>query len=51
MIRPGIADVNSVAIVKDLLEKAEQNVLGIAMNGISAQQRYYDYYYYASSKV
>ncbi|MDH6060040.1 polysaccharide biosynthesis tyrosine autokinase [Chrysosporum bergii ANA360D] len=51
VIRPGIADVNSVAIVKDLLEKAEQNVLGIAMNGISAQQRYYDYYYYASSKV
>jgi len=43
VVRPGVADTNSISIAKDLLEKAKQNVLGIAMNGISAKQQYYDY--------
>jgi polysaccharide biosynthesis transport protein len=43
VVRLGVADTNSVSIAKDLLEKAEQNVLGIAMNGISFKQQYYGY--------
>jgi len=43
VVRPGVADTNSISIAKDLLEKANQNVLGVAMNGISAKQQYYDY--------
>ncbi len=43
VVRPGVADTNSISIAKDLLEKANQNVLGVTMNGISAKQQYYDY--------
>ncbi len=43
VVRPGVADSNSVSIAKDLLEKANQNVLGVAMNGIAPKQQYYDY--------
>ncbi|MDM3849280.1 MAG: polysaccharide biosynthesis tyrosine autokinase [Aphanizomenon gracile PMC627.10] len=43
VVRPGVADTDSVAIAKNVLDQANQNVLGVVMNGISARQQYYDY--------
>lgn len=43
VVRPGVADSNSVTLSKELLEKADQNVLGVAMNGVNAHRQYYDY--------
>ncbi|MEA5575960.1 GumC family protein [Anabaena sp. UHCC 0451] len=43
VVRPGVADSNSVSLSKEMLDKAHQNVLGIAMNGISANEEYYAY--------
>ncbi|WP_373525771.1 GumC family protein [Nostoc sp.] len=48
VVRPGIADADSLSLSKELLEKADQNVLGIAINGVKANQQYYGY---AMSKV
>ncbi|MFK0729840.1 MAG: GumC family protein [Gloeotrichia echinulata GP01] len=43
VVRPGVADADSVSLSKELLEKANQNVLGIAINGIKVGQQYYGY--------
>jgi Mrp family chromosome partitioning ATPase len=43
VVRPGVADTDSVSIAKNVLDQANQNVLGVVMNGISARQQYYDY--------
>lgn len=43
VVRPGIADSNSVSLSKELLDKADQNVLGIAINGVKASQQYSGY--------
>ncbi|MEH1930584.1 GumC family protein [Nostoc sp.] len=43
VVRPGVADADSISLSKDMLEKAGQNVLGIAINGIQASQQYSDY--------
>lgn len=43
VVRPGVADSNSVSLSKELLEKADQNVLGIAINGIKVSQQYSGY--------
>jgi succinoglycan biosynthesis transport protein ExoP len=48
VVRPGVADSNSVSLSKEMLEKADQNVLGIAMNGVNANQP--DSSYYAVSR-
>ncbi len=48
VVRPGVADADSLSLSKELLEKADQNVLGIAINGVKANQQYYGY---AMSKV
>ncbi|MEA5581251.1 polysaccharide biosynthesis tyrosine autokinase [Nodularia harveyana UHCC-0300] len=44
VLRAGVVNTSTIAIVKDLLEKSNQNVLGVAMNGINVKQQYYDYY-------
>ncbi|RUR79685.1 hypothetical protein PCC6912_32210 [Chlorogloeopsis fritschii PCC 6912] len=54
VVRPGVVDADSASLAKELLEKAGQNVLGIAVNGVVDKQKYYgDYHYgnYAKSKV
>jgi polysaccharide biosynthesis transport protein len=43
VVRPGVADADSVSLAKELLEKADQNVLGIAINGVKASQQYSSY--------
>ncbi len=43
VVRPGIVDSNSVIQAKELLEKADQNVLGVAINGIKVNQQYSNY--------
>lgn len=43
VVRPGIADSNSVSLSKELLDKADQNVLGIVINGVKASQQYSGY--------
>ncbi|MBD2503648.1 GumC family protein [Anabaena azotica] len=43
VVRPGVADADSVSLSKELLEKADQNVLGIAINGVKANQQYSGY--------
>ncbi|MEH2364417.1 GumC family protein [Nostoc sp.] len=43
VVRPGVADADSISLSKDMLEKAGQNVLGIAINGIQASQQYSGY--------
>ncbi|WP_353932501.1 polysaccharide biosynthesis tyrosine autokinase [Okeanomitos corallinicola TIOX110] len=48
VVRPGVVDSTSISLSKEMLEKADQNVLGIAMNGINANQQYSAY---ASSTV
>lgn len=49
VVRPGVADSNSVSLSKEMLEKADQNVLGVAMNGVNANQP--DSSYYAVSRA
>ncbi|WP_413171772.1 GumC family protein [Anabaena azotica] len=49
VVRPGVADSTSVSLSKEMLDKADQNVLGVAMNGINANQP--DSSYYAISRV
>ncbi|MDM9383291.1 polysaccharide biosynthesis tyrosine autokinase [Chlorogloeopsis sp. ULAP01] len=44
VVRPGVVNANSASLAKELLEKAGQNVLGIAVNGVAAKQQYYGYY-------
>ncbi|WGV28986.1 GumC family protein [Halotia branconii] len=48
VVRPGVADTDNISLSKELLAKAHQNVLGIAINGIKANQQYSGY---AMSKV
>ncbi|MEH2160643.1 MAG: polysaccharide biosynthesis tyrosine autokinase [Nostoc sp.] len=43
VVRPGVADADSISLSKELLEKGEQNVLGIAINGVKANQQYSGY--------
>ncbi|MBK1988959.1 polysaccharide biosynthesis tyrosine autokinase [Sphaerospermopsis aphanizomenoides BCCUSP55] len=43
VVRPGKVDSTSISLSKEMLEKADQNVLGIAMNGINANQQYSAY--------
>lgn len=43
VVRPGVVDSTSVSLSKEMLEKANQNVLGVAINGISANEKYYGY--------
>jgi capsular exopolysaccharide synthesis family protein len=50
VVRPGVIDSKSISLSKEMLEKADQNVLGVAINGTSANERY-QYYDYAGSKV
>ncbi|MFQ4146224.1 polysaccharide biosynthesis tyrosine autokinase [Chlorogloeopsis sp. ULAP02] len=44
VVRPGVVNANSASLAKELLEKAGQNVLGLAVNGVAAKQQYYGYY-------
>lgn len=44
VVRPGVADSDSISLSKELLEKANQNVLGVVMNGIKVNQQYSGYY-------
>jgi capsular exopolysaccharide synthesis family protein len=39
VVRPGVVDSTSISLSKEMLEKADQNVLGIAINGISANEK------------
>jgi capsular exopolysaccharide synthesis family protein len=43
VVRPGVVDSTSISLSKEMLEKADQNVLGIAMNGINSNQQYSAY--------
>ncbi|MDJ0733715.1 MAG: polysaccharide biosynthesis tyrosine autokinase [Nostocaceae cyanobacterium] len=43
VVRPGVADAASVEQSKELLDKAGQNVLGMAINDSSVNTRYYSY--------
>ena len=43
VVRPEVADADSISLSKELLEKGEQNVLGIAINGVKANRQYSGY--------
>jgi len=43
VVRPGVADSDSLSLSKELLQKANQNVLGIAINGVKVNQQYSGY--------
>lgn len=43
VVRPGVADADSISLSKDMLEKAGQNVLGIAINDVQASRQYSGY--------
>jgi polysaccharide biosynthesis transport protein len=43
VVRPGVADADSISLSKEMLEKADQNVLGIAINGVQVSKQYSGY--------
>ncbi|MBD2294038.1 polysaccharide biosynthesis tyrosine autokinase [Anabaena sphaerica FACHB-251] len=43
VVRPKVVDSTSISLSKEMLEKADQNVLGVAINGISANEQYSAY--------
>jgi capsular exopolysaccharide synthesis family protein len=43
VVKPGVVNSTSISLSKEMLEKADQNVLGMVMNGINANQQYYGY--------
>lgn len=43
VIRPGVVNFDSMSLAKELLEKADQNVLGLAINGVRPSQQYASY--------
>jgi succinoglycan biosynthesis transport protein ExoP len=45
VVRPGLADSVGVNIAKERLEQSGQNVLGIVVNGITADNEPHSYYY------
>ncbi len=45
VVRPGVANTGSVNAAKSLLEQSGQRVLGMAVNGVTADNSYGGYYY------
>lgn len=45
VVRPGVVDSASTIFAKELLEKSGQKVLGYAVNGVSSNNKRYNYYY------
>jgi capsular exopolysaccharide synthesis family protein len=43
VVRPGSVDINSITLAKALLDKADQNVLGLAINDVKTTQQYSNY--------
>ncbi|TAF03927.1 MAG: polysaccharide biosynthesis tyrosine autokinase [Nostocales cyanobacterium] len=43
VVRPRVVDSTSISLSKEMLEKADQNVLGVAINDISANEQYSAY--------
>jgi Mrp family chromosome partitioning ATPase len=43
VVRPGVVNLDSMNLAKELLEKADQNVLGLAINGVKPSQQYASY--------
>jgi capsular exopolysaccharide synthesis family protein len=43
VVRPGVVNFDSMSLAKELLEKADQNVLGLAINGVRPSQQYASY--------
>lgn len=43
VVRPGVADSESVALSREMLDKAGQNVLGVTVNGTKLNNKYYAY--------
>jgi capsular exopolysaccharide synthesis family protein len=43
VVKPGVVTSTSISLSKEMLEKADQNVLGMVMNGIHVNQQYYAY--------
>ena len=50
VVRPGVANYDSVNAAKKILETTELNVLGIVANGVEFNQEYYGYGYYYPDK-
>ncbi|WP_216595742.1 polysaccharide biosynthesis tyrosine autokinase [Myxosarcina sp. GI1] len=44
VVRLGLADTNSITLAKERLERSEQNVLGIVVNGSGSEREAYEYY-------
>ncbi|NJM19366.1 MAG: polysaccharide biosynthesis tyrosine autokinase [Richelia sp. SM1_7_0] len=45
VVRPGVANTGSVSAAKSLLEQSHQRVLGMVINGVTADNSYGGYYY------
>jgi len=45
VVRPGVANTGSVGAAKSLLEQSHQRVLGMVINGVTADNSYVGYYY------
>ncbi|MEO0932909.1 MAG: polysaccharide biosynthesis tyrosine autokinase, partial [Cyanobacteria bacterium J06641_2] len=46
VVRPGVANTGSVSAAKSLLEQSGQRVLGMVVNGVTADNSYGGYYYH-----
>jgi polysaccharide biosynthesis transport protein len=51
VLRPNVADKDSVAQTQEILKQSEQNVLGLVLNGIPMESKKYNDYYYTSAKA
>jgi polysaccharide biosynthesis transport protein len=52
VLRPNVADKDSVMHTQEILKQSEQNVLGMVLNGIPMEsKKYNDYYYNANVKA
>lgn len=46
VVRPGVVDVASATMAKEILEQSGQNVLGQVVNGVIRENEPYSYYYF-----
>jgi polysaccharide biosynthesis transport protein len=51
VLRPNVADKDSVTQTQEILKQSEQNVLGLVLNGIPMESKKYNDYYYTGTKA
>lgn len=51
VLRPNVADKDSVMHTQEILKQSEQNVLGLVLNGIPMESKKYNDYYYTNNRT